>query len=58
MYCQLWLSPRNTVAFRTWTLSPAPMSVPMKVTVTSMMADSPSARSVKPTSTCPAWNQV
>ncbi len=34
------------------------MNVPTNVTITSMTAVSPSARSVSPTSTLPAWNQV
>ena len=28
MYCQVWLNPRNVVAFRAWTISPAPSNVP------------------------------
>jgi hypothetical protein len=31
MYCHFWSRLRNTVAFRTWTLSPAPIRVPMNV---------------------------
>ena len=31
MYCHFWSRLRNVVAFSTWTLRPAPMSVPMKV---------------------------
>ena len=31
MYCHFWSRLRNVVAFSTWTLSPAPISVPMNV---------------------------